>query len=210
MAAEIVPSIIDAFIPTVNVSVAWTKASAEYGNSIKPAKLKKTPHVHLHEWPTFGDSSQQDQDLLNAYSQTQLTVVLTDPDAPSHDDPKWSQVCHWIVTRLPIRQGQVNYDVKFSYKEIVKYKKPGPPAKTGPHRYVLVALAPLNGTTAKLHLVKPKERQHWGYDGDRAGVREWAAENGLGVIGKHIMIGRRFKSLQPVGANFFYAEHEKQ
>lgn len=25
------------------------------------------------------------------------TVVMTDPDAPSRDDPKWSEFCHWIA-----------------------------------------------------------------------------------------------------------------
>lgn len=35
-----------------------------------------------------------------AEDDAQYTIVLTDPDAPSRDDPKWSEFCHWIA-KLP-------------------------------------------------------------------------------------------------------------
>ncbi|KAK4152018.1 phosphatidylethanolamine-binding protein [Chaetomidium leptoderma] len=80
---------------------------------------------------------------------------------------------------------------------VMSYKPPGPPEKTGEHRYVFLAFVPSNGTTDKLHLSKPSDRKHWGYDTEKnktKGVREWAEENGLA----------------PVGANFIYAKHKKQ
>lgn len=45
-------------------------------------------------------------------------------------------------------------------------------------------MAPLNGTTERLNLSTPKDRQRWGFEGERAGLREWAGENGLGVVGE--------------------------
>jgi len=30
------------------------------------------------------------------------TIALTDPDAPSRDDPEWSEICHWIATNVPL------------------------------------------------------------------------------------------------------------
>jgi phosphatidylethanolamine-binding protein (PEBP) family uncharacterized protein len=27
-----------------------------------------------------------------------MTMVLTDPDAPSREDPKWGEFCHWIAS----------------------------------------------------------------------------------------------------------------
>lgn len=71
---------------------------------------------------------------------------------------------------------------------------PGPPPKTGKHRYVFLVLAPANSTTEELHLSKPKDRQHWGYDWERMGVRQWMMENGLVAV----------------GANFIYAQNKKQ
>jgi hypothetical protein len=35
-----------------------------------------------------------------------------------------------------------------------------------------------------LNLSTPKDRQRWGFEGERAGLREWARENGLGVVGE--------------------------
>ena len=34
-----------------------------------------------------------------------LTVVLTDPDAPSRESPEWSEFCHWIGT-FPVGGGK--------------------------------------------------------------------------------------------------------
>lgn len=33
-----------------------------------------------------------------------LTIVLTDPDAPSRKSPEWSEVCHWIA-KVPVKKG---------------------------------------------------------------------------------------------------------
>ena len=32
-----------------------------------------------------------------------LTIVLTDPDAPSRESPEWSEVCHWIG-KVPLKK----------------------------------------------------------------------------------------------------------
>lgn len=70
------------------------------------------------------------------------------------------------------------------------YKPPGPPEKTGKHRYVFLVFVPANGTTDSLNLTKPDDRQHWGYDEERDGVRNWSKENGLIPIGKYDDPGR--------------------
>jgi hypothetical protein len=69
-------------------------------------------------------------------------------------------------------------------EELVDYKPPAPPEKTGKHRYVAVILVPKNGTTEALDLVAPEERKRWGYEGERAGIREFAGVNGLKVVGE--------------------------
>jgi len=176
------------------------------------------------------------------HSGIQLTLALTDPDAPSHHNPKWSQVCHWIATDIPLTPSnsgsgsladvvlnthhtnpQQQQQQKFT--DIMPYKPPGPPPKTGKHRYVFVALAPVNGTTEKLNLSKPEGRRRWGFGGEGEGVREWAGRNGLGVVGEFlpfllcfgggvIWVWRRkamgMLTVMCLGANFVYAEDEEQ
>lgn len=70
----------------------------------------------------------------------------------------------------------------------MSYYPPGPPEKTGKHRYVLFVFAPANGTTDSLDLSKPEDRKHWGYEyeGERVGVRRWSLENGLVPVGMFI------------------------
>lgn len=124
-------------------------------------------------------------------------VTLTDPDAPSRDDPKWSEMCHWIAANISIHTDTLSVLPALTSSgsdDVMPYKPPGPPPKTGKHRYVLLVFAPKNGTTEALHLTKPKERQHWGTGGKGGGVRDWAGENGL----------------VPVAANFVYAKNKKQ
>jgi phosphatidylethanolamine-binding protein len=127
------------------------------------------------------------------------TITLTDPDAPSRENPKWSEMCHWIATGASVSSTEhcKHCSLQLSFKdlkEIMPYKPPGPPPKTGPHRYVFLVWAPKNGTTDQLHLTKPKDRQHWGTGEEGGGVRDWAEENGLVVV----------------GGNFVYAANKKQ
>ncbi|KAF2173011.1 hypothetical protein M409DRAFT_16961 [Zasmidium cellare ATCC 36951] len=180
--AEIIPTVLDAFHPFLTISISWKKADVDVGNTIKPKKVKNTPDVQL-----IDDLPELKRTL------PQLTLALTDPDAKSRDDPVWSEMCHWIATGIPLTSDGT-IDTSQDFKEVVPYKAPAPPKKTGKHRYVFVALTPKNGTHEPLNLTAPADRQHWGYGKERMGVRQWAEDNGLAVI----------------GANFFYAQHKKQ
>lgn len=121
-------------------------------------------------------------------------VTLTDPDAPSRENPKWSEMCHWIAivsspsstslstSTLP----QPNPDSITAISkpnDVMPYKPPGPPPKTGKHRYVFLVWAPRNGTKEELRLKKPGSRKHWGFGKEGKGVREWAEGEGLEVRG---------------------------
>lgn len=133
-------------------------------------------------------------------------ITLTDPDAPSRNNPEWSEMCHWISANLTIAQDTFSIlplpefglsehpELTEELSDIMEYKPPGPPPKTGKHRYVFLVFAPKNGTTEPLHPSKPQDRQHWGTGKKGGGVRDWAGDNGL----------------VPVAANFIYAENKKQ
>ncbi|KAF2009869.1 PEBP-like protein [Aaosphaeria arxii CBS 175.79] len=200
--AEIIPTVIDDFLPLIELSVTWDKKNkASLGNTLKPKKLQDQPAISLHE--------DRHPDGRTATDMT-FIVALTDPDAPSRDDPKWSEMCHWIATNVSLSEKTVsilpvpyfgleeeianNKGKGHHLDELVPYKPPGPPPKTGKHRYVFLVFGPRNGTTSPLNLTKPKDRQHWGTGEERKGVRQWAAENGL----------------VPIGANFIYAQNKKQ
>lgn len=177
---------LDAFIPLLTVSISWKDAEAEYGNTINPSKTKRQPELKFID---AIPSIWQNKDDM-----PQLTIAMTDPDAPSRDNPEWSEFCHWIATEVPLTKPDSDKDddddLEVSSRhskgmvDIMPYKKPGPPPKTGKHRYVFAALVPINMTTEKLNLTKPTERQHWGFEYERDGLRFWAEEHELKVIGE--------------------------
>lgn len=175
--------------------MSWKKGDADLGNTIKPKRLQKEPTVSLYD----------ETDGSSPASSLKYVITLTDPDAPSRDDPEWSEMCHWIAANVSVSSetlsilpmpifGADHYKTTAGPDDLVEYKPPGPPEKTGKHRYVFLAFAPRNGTTEPLHLSKPKDRQHWGTGKERGGVRDWARDNGL----------------VPVAANFVYSQHKKQ
>lgn len=196
--AEIIPTVIDEFSPSLLVGVNWPSSKhAELGNTLKPKKLQDEPAITLtRPGSTAG--------VCSSFANVTYTVTLTDPDAPSRDDPKWSEMCHWIATGLAVsddaaQDSSCSSSLPLSLadlEQLIPYKAPGPPEKTGKHRYVLFVFVPANGTTDPLHLKKPEDRQHWGYDfdGESVGVRRWSTENGL----------------VPVAANFVYSQNKKQ
>jgi len=242
-AVGIIPNIIDPFVPQLRVHVSWPNTSADLGNTPNVSLLQTKPEVWLTNISSSASTpiSLDTNDAGTANKKkshkkhkraktTQLTLALTDPDAPSASDPQWSQMCHWIRTNLALNTTSstsstlskaldaITTDEKKDKKkkgkhhkgkgkgrgkkhhksttptDLVAYKPPGPPPRTGKHRYIFLALAPLNGTTERLYLSAPSDRQHWGYGQAGAGVREWMGEQGLGVV----------------GANFVYAENEEQ
>ncbi|KAI7281556.1 hypothetical protein KC345_g4055 [Hortaea werneckii] len=197
--AEIIPTVLDSFHPKLALDICWKHATADVGNTLDPDKLQEQPKTTLTA--LNHDEGTIEADFLSKWDQVQLTIALTDPDAPSRENPEWAQVCHWITTSPPKHENPdgEHFDTEIVMKpphwnDIMPYKPPGPPPKTGKHRYVFVVLAPLNGTKEALHLVKPADRQHWGYEKADLGLREWADEMGLEVV----------------GANFVYSQNAEQ
>jgi len=193
--SEIIPDVIDDFHPSLLLQVSYPSShqTANLGNTIKPSDAQDTPVIELHssDAATHGSS---------------YTLVLTDPDAPSREDPKWSEFCHWIATNVPLTaasnsvpaegngaQSTSTQTAAKGLKEIVEYSPPAPPPKTGKHRYVLLAFEPANGKSSG-NLTTPGDRKQWGTGKVRHGVRQWAEKN----------------NLIPVGANFFYSQNDEQ
>ena len=181
IANEVIGDVLDDFEPTYYIDITYPKyhEAVLLGNDIPVKAVQKRPTFTFHSL---------DPQLDIAKNST-FTLVLTDPDAKSRDDPKWSEMCHWIMTNLttPIPEPPPQLFKKAG--ELKGYKPPGPPPKTGAHRYVFVLL---EGDSSDVK--PPKERQHWGYGKVRHGVRDWAADNDLTVV----------------GANFFFTQNKEQ
>ncbi|KAJ9603212.1 carboxypeptidase Y inhibitor [Cladophialophora chaetospira] len=184
----VIGDVLDDFEPSYYLDIKYPKnhESVLLGNDIPVDSVSSRPVFTFHSI----DAAYSPPRKSDKHKKSAFTLILTDPDAKSRDNPKWSEMCHWILTNLttPVAPDPPRL-LKAKAGEIEEYLPPGPPPKTGAHRYVFVLL---EGDTTSLKA--PKDRKHWGYDKPRHGVRDWAKDNGLTVV----------------GANFFYAENEKQ
>jgi len=110
----IVPDVLSAFHPALDVNVAYGEHKANYGNELTPRQVKNKPTV-----------------TYNGNPDKYYTLILTDPDAPSRKDPKWGQWWHWLVVN--VKGSNVS-----SGEEVIQYIGSAPPPDTGLHRYVFI------------------------------------------------------------------------
>ncbi|KAE9372210.1 putative carboxypeptidase Y inhibitor [Stipitochalara longipes BDJ] len=176
--ASIIDEVIDDFEAKCFVAPYYGKKErpVALGNVFKVRKTKEKPALKIY--------------CPHIKSTPSLTIALTDPDAPSSYNPKWSEMCHWIaIIPTSSHDGfEINLGDGTDVKELVDYKPPGPPEKTGYHRYVFLLLEGDNS-----NLTAPEDRQHWGTGKERHGVRDWAKREGLEVIGANYFIEKNKK-----------------
>lgn len=160
------------------------------GNTLAVADTQKKPQ--------FQFLANVDKDEVNALDEAEgslFTLVLTDPDAPSRTDKKWSEYAHFITTGITLQRTEgesssfvAELDLGSQGKEILEYMGPGPPKGTGKHRYVFILFKQAKGVEPK----PPADRPNWGYGTPATGIFKYAKEY----------------SLEPWAINFFYAENK--
>ncbi|KAH3687198.1 hypothetical protein WICPIJ_001828 [Wickerhamomyces pijperi] len=187
---EIFPDVLDSFDPKGLLTISYGNSNeVALGNTLKVADTQTKPTFQLtlnSGLDTAGTESVNETDLF--------TLVMTDPDAPSRTDKKWSEYAHYITTNIKLTS--LTPDSEFisstplteAGDEILPYHPPGPPLNTGKHRYVFVLYKQPNGHT---NFVAPSDRPNWGYGQPAVGVRKWA--NSYGLV--------------PFAVNFFQAEN---
>lgn len=112
---EVVPDVVKV-PPLQKVSVKYSATGKEVnlGNELTPTEVREQPVVEYEV-------------ESNAY----YTLIMTDPDAPSRQNPKSREWQHWLVVNIPgndVNKGNV----------LSEYVGSGPPKGTGLHRYVFL------------------------------------------------------------------------
>ncbi|KAK6457904.1 phosphatidylethanolamine-binding protein [Scheffersomyces xylosifermentans] len=194
---KIVPDVVDPFETQGLLTIEYNKSEqVALGNTLKVAKTQNKPVIQ------FTLNSPNQEGVIESISdEDRFILVLTDPDAPSNTDHKWSEYAHWLISDLQL--SNVKKEDKDSEPEIshildyskgvehLSYQGPGPPPKTGKHRYVFLLYK--QDPNAK-NLETPPSRPTWGTDVPGSGVRDWIKKNAAGS--------------KLLGVNFFYAQDE--
>ncbi|XP_061393173.1 protein D2-like [Musca vetustissima] len=112
---EIIPDVLDE-APMQFLKVTYVDdVSADRGIELTPTQVKDPPNV---EWEPETDD-------------TYYTLLLTNPDVPSRENPAWRDWVHWLVVNIPGNQID-NGEVLDDY--IGAGGRPG----TGLHRYIIL------------------------------------------------------------------------
>lgn len=233
--SEVIPTVIhdDHFTPKGFLMIQYKDSDKEVtmGNTLKVADTQEKPVVHFtlnlsddHKKSPVkgsrgGGAAAADAPAASpAAAATQIrpddrfTLVLTDPDAPTKGDDKWSEFCHYVVRDIKLNDftladtapapttadGKNDIDsfgdklttVDLQGDALVPYMGPGPPPKTGLHRYVFLLYKQQRGKRPDA----PADRPCWGTGVPGSGAAEYAHKHGLELY----------------AVNFFYAKNEQQ
>ncbi|CAI5451097.1 unnamed protein product [Caenorhabditis angaria] len=112
---QVIPDVLPSGAPSKTLSVKYNSGvEASLGNVLTPTQVKDQPEV---KW--------------DAEDGALYTLIMTDPDAPSRQDPIYREWHHWLVANIPgndISKGDV----------LSAYIGSGPPPNTGLHRYIFL------------------------------------------------------------------------
>ncbi|KAI1354605.1 phosphatidylethanolamine-binding protein [Xylaria sp. FL0043] len=116
-AAGLIP---DGFRPTTKLNVSFGDKAVELGTFLRAGECKQAPTLSFAAEPDANENAS-------------YCFILTDPDAPTPDDPKFAFWRHWVVSGL---RGGV--DVAASSSDLTAYLGPGPKDDSKPHRYLFL------------------------------------------------------------------------
>nr|QLM02154.1 flowering locus T 2C_1 [Hypoxis decumbens]QLM02155.1 flowering locus T 2C_2 [Hypoxis decumbens] len=120
---RVVGDVLEPFIRTTSLRVAYGSKEVTNGREFKPSLLVNQPIVEVGG-----------NDLRTLY-----TLVMVDPDAPSPSEPSLREYLHWLVTDIP-GTTEATYG-----NEVMSYENPRPTA--GIHRYVFALFQQLSRQT---------------------------------------------------------------
>ena len=192
---EIIPDVIDEFETQGLLSIEYGPTElVTLGNTLAKASTQEPPKIQL----TL-NSPTEDGKIESISPDDKFILVFTDPDAPSRTDHKWSEYLHWLVTDLKLpdtktESGEASISHFINAKdghELFPYVGPGPPPKTGKHRYVFL-LYKQDPDVEKPEA--PKDRRNWGTDVPGSGVRDW--------------IKKAAPNSKLLAVNFYYSQNE--
>ncbi|CAH1641272.1 unnamed protein product [Spodoptera littoralis] len=161
----VVPDVVSK-APEAIVSVKYPSGvEVDEGNVLTPTLVKDIPTV---SWEASSDQF--------------YTLAMTDPDAPSRQDPKFREWHHWLVGNVPgnnVAAGET----------LSQYVGSGPPKGTGLHRYVFLVYK----QPGKLEFDEPRLTNKSGDNRGKFSIANFAKKYNLG---------------DPIAGNLYQAEYD--
>ncbi|KAI0458311.1 phosphatidylethanolamine-binding protein [Xylaria acuta] len=117
-AAGLIPK---GFRPTAKLDVSFGEKAVELGTFLRAGECKQAPTIAFA--PEAG-----------APESASYSFILTDPDAPTPDEPKFAFWRHWVLSGLRPK----SVDGAAAPSQLTAYLGPGPKDDSKPHRYLFL------------------------------------------------------------------------
>lgn len=121
------------------IHIKYGDRTVDMGCIMSPAEVQIQPQVNFQTSPD-----------------TLYTIIMTDPDAPSREEPLFREYVHWVVTNIPgdnVLQGDV----------VLSYVGAAPPMNSGYHRSVANhrCVACLTSSLLDIYSCASRRRLNW-------------------------------------------------
>ncbi|GAA96246.1 uncharacterized protein L969DRAFT_69121 [Mixia osmundae IAM 14324] len=162
------------FKPSVPLIIRYGDKFVQAGTKLKPSETQREPELQFA--PIDKDAGE---------SETMYTIILTDPDDPSREDPRDAQYRHWLQQDIKppsiealTSSNDDSIRLQMSSTALTPYEGPYPPAKTSYHRYCFLLFAqPSTVAWSANEFDNAQEaRGHWN-------AIQWADAKGLRLVG---------------------------
>ncbi|KAI0260773.1 PEBP-like protein [Gloeopeniophorella convolvens] len=191
---KLIPDVLpEGFQPTILFSVQYpNKTEALLGNELVVEDTVDEPSIVIT--PLSLPQEQATSQAGDASGDISYTLVMLDPDAPSHADPIYGQFRHWVVTGLktPLEglSSTSNLTTLLTMPSTTPYRPPGPRPASGLHRYTFLLFQEPASTEpfaipagAAEHGAALEERRKWN-------ALEFGRNYGLKLVGANFFLIR--------------------
>ncbi|WWC72248.1 uncharacterized protein I206_106210 [Kwoniella pini CBS 10737] len=134
---KIVPDVLPSLPPTFPLSLQSKNGNStiEPGSVQLSSNFSSSPSIYsqLYYHPSESTNSTPNPEALH-------TLLMIDPDSPSHETHSFQQRIHYLKTDIPLSviSGEVNLTDSTIGKEILKWESPAPEQGTPNHRYIFL------------------------------------------------------------------------
>ncbi|KAI1801201.1 PEBP-like protein [Daldinia bambusicola] len=115
------------FAPTTQLTISFGDKAVDLGTFFRAGECKQAPQI------AFSPEKEEQDASSSASSSASYLLILTDPDAPTPDDPKFAFWRHYVVSGLKPEEEKGG-----EAKTLTEYLGPGPKDDSKPHRYLFL------------------------------------------------------------------------
>ncbi|WRT69990.1 uncharacterized protein IL334_006983 [Kwoniella shivajii] len=142
---NIVPDLLPTIPPTAPLTLTLNSSSIEPGSFQPPSSFSSPPTLksQIFHHPSLPSSSSPNPEALH-------TLLVIDPDAPSHETHSFDQRVHYLKTDIPLSvlSGDLDLFGNGLGKELLSWEPPAPEQGTPKHRYVFLLFRQISTSTS--------------------------------------------------------------